>query len=572
MIIALGFLLTSSPFILHAEIPRIINYQGYLTSASGVPVHGTVSMTFSIYSVPSGGTALWTETQNVSVTRGVYCVNLGNVTPVNLVFNVPYYLGIKVGMDSEMTPRIPLTSVGYAYRALTVDTIGSHTHSATEITSGTLDNARFSAYSDLTAEGYLDNNSDTDLLTRSQADARFVNEGQSNSITSGMIVDGTVGASDINTSEVQRRVSGFCPEGSSIRLINADGSVVCETDDSGGAGWVDDGEVVRLATSTDRVAIGSTSTNVKLEVGDLMRLTSYADPTWPPSGRGMELAYNVNLHKGYIQVYNRNTSTWGNLFLGDGNVGIGDSNPTEKLDVKGNILVRHPTISKSLRLRTSGDALDFDIVGHNLYVNGDGSNIMVIHNSRRNIGIGNTDPNADYRLVVAGPGTQYSSAGYFSNGWAGHTGRADLAGSDFGVHGEGSSIGVKGTGYYGVFGYGSTYDFYADGPGTNYGSSSSIRWKRNIREIDGALEKILSLRGVYFDWDEAHGGKHDMGFIAEEVGEVIPEIVSYEPDGVYATGIDYGAITPMLLQAIKEQQKQIDALRAQVEELKKRLE
>ena len=75
--------------------------------------------------------------------------------------------------------------------------------------------------------------------------------------------------------------------------------------------------------------------------------------------------------------------------------------------------------------------------------------------------------------------------------------------------------------------------------------------------------------GVYFDWDEEHGGKHDMGFIAEEVGKVVPEIVSYEPDRVYATGVDYGAITPMLVQAIKEQQRQIEELKAQVEEFRK---
>jgi len=77
--------------------------------------------------------------------------------------------------------------------------------------------------------------------------------------------------------------------------------------------------------------------------------------------------------------------------------------------------------------------------------------------------------------------------------------------------------------------------------------------------------------GVYFDRDEEHGGKHDTGFIAEEVGEVIPEIVGYEPDGVYATGVDYGAITPMLVQAIKEQQRQIEELKAQIAELRKKL-
>ena len=70
--------------------------------------------------------------------------------------------------------------------------LGPHNHSASDITSGTLGNARFSAYSNLTAEGYLDNNADNDLLTRSQADARYVNEGQANSVTSAMIGNGTI--------------------------------------------------------------------------------------------------------------------------------------------------------------------------------------------------------------------------------------------------------------------------------------------------------------------------------------------------------------------------------------------
>ena len=62
-----------------AAIPETINYQGYLTDNSGNPINATVSMTFRIYTVASGGTAQWTEPQsNVPVNNGIYNVVLGS--------------------------------------------------------------------------------------------------------------------------------------------------------------------------------------------------------------------------------------------------------------------------------------------------------------------------------------------------------------------------------------------------------------------------------------------------------------------------------------------------------------
>lgn len=110
-----------SPFANWAAIPTQINYQGYLTDSSGTPIQGTVALTFSLYAVQSGGTALWSETQSVEVSKGIFNVQLGAVTPLNLAFDVPYYLGMKVGSDEEMAPRIALTGVGYAFRAKTVE-------------------------------------------------------------------------------------------------------------------------------------------------------------------------------------------------------------------------------------------------------------------------------------------------------------------------------------------------------------------------------------------------------------------------------------------------------------------
>jgi len=121
MRLAFLFLVNIAPFNGYADIPPKINFQGYLTDSGGTPVDGTVSMVLSIYNASTGGTPLWTETQNVKVNNGTYSVNLGDANPIMLPFDTPYFLGVKVGADAEMTPRTPLTSVGYAFRAKVAD-------------------------------------------------------------------------------------------------------------------------------------------------------------------------------------------------------------------------------------------------------------------------------------------------------------------------------------------------------------------------------------------------------------------------------------------------------------------
>jgi len=78
-------------------------------------------MIFSIYDAPIEGNHLWEETRNVTVTNGVYSVILGEETPLNLPFDIPYYLGLTVGNDEEMTPRQPLSSTPYALNAAALD-------------------------------------------------------------------------------------------------------------------------------------------------------------------------------------------------------------------------------------------------------------------------------------------------------------------------------------------------------------------------------------------------------------------------------------------------------------------
>lgn len=101
---------------------------------------------------------------------------------------------------------------------------------------------------------------------------------------------------------------------------------------------------------------------------------------------------------------------------------------------------------------------------------------------------------------------------------------------------------------------------------------SSGRWKQNIKTIEGALDKVMQLRGVSFDWKPEHGGTHDIGFVAEEVGKVIPEIVTWEKDGKDAQGVAYDRVTALTVEAIKEQQHTIESLRHSAQELREQLE
>lgn len=105
--------------------------------------------------------------------------------------------------------------------------------------------------------------------------------------------------------------------------------------------------------------------------------------------------------------------------------------------------------------------------------------------------------------------------------------------------------------------------------GTLTVSTSDERMKRDISVIDNSLEKVLNLRGVSFTWNQAPGDKH-LGFIAQEVNSVLPEVVFKNPsDGMF--GVNYQEVTAVLVEAVKEQQKIIDDKELRIRSLEERL-
>ena len=94
---------------------------------------------------------------------------------------------------------------------------------------------------------------------------------------------------------------------------------------------------------------------------------------------------------------------------------------------------------------------------------------------------------------------------------------------------------------------------------------SSRRWKTNIHTLEGALEKVEQLRGVSYDLQA--NGKHEVGVIAEEVGAVVPEVVTWDKNGKDAQSVDYSRLTALLIEAAKEQQALIREQQEQIARL-----
>jgi hypothetical protein len=277
-----------------------------------------------------------------------------------------------------------------------------------------------------------------------------------------------------------------------------------------------------------------------------------------------------------------------------GDVGIGTTNPLSKLSVGGDgasFTTIYGQNANSLGKGVFGFASNSgDVENYGGYFQSVGEQGRGVYGYASNSGDvenyggyfraeGSTGRGVYGYATNSGIGTNYG--GYFEGrgstgrgvfGYASNSGNVLNYGGYFYASGS-SGIGVHGISYgtngKGVVGWGNvavtSYDFDAIGPGVNYGATSSIRWKNNIVEIDAPLEKLAKLRGVYFDWDEEHGGGHDVGMIAEEVGKVLPEIVVYEENGIDADGMDYSKLTPLLVEAVNAQQEIIAELQKRIE-------
>lgn len=136
--------------------------------------------------------------------------------------------------------------------------------------------------------------------------------------------------------------------------------------------------------------------------------------------------------------------------------------------------------------------------------------------------------------------------------------------------GIGNALALGGTGVNAIrVGIGTTSPAYpleviGQVKASSFTTTSDQRLKNDVRPLRGALTGVLALRGVRYTWNELgvqHGGtagQQQVGLIAQELEKVYPELVSTDPKGYKS--VNYAQLAPVLIEALKEQQAQIEAL------------
>lgn len=324
--------------------------------------------------------------------------------------------------------------------------------------------------------------------------------------------------------------------------------------------------------SNAQTGIGTTTPVNKLEV-----VATAADPASSNSSANGNLRlgnssgshvldFGLSSSSTYSWLQARSKSNYAtnyNLVLNPngGNVGIGTSSPSAKLNIAGGgVRIHHGFLNNN----TTRPALNTYTIG----------NYEI-----RGVGGGGGATQADggddgFLRLSAGGGTNATTQS--SIDLSGYSNIADMLNNIVMRTAGVERLRIDNSGNIGIGTTAPTAKLQVNGDiiANSIAGSSDIRFKKNIKTVENALDKVKALRGVYFNWkqeafpDKNFGPQDELGFIAQEVEQVVPEIVTKENTKDEYRSIKYDKLVALLVEAIKEQQKQIDSLKVLVKKKK----
>ena len=588
------------------------------------------TVTFRLYDAQSGGDELWSETNgDVRTRNGVFVVELGEIHPFgSLSFAQTYWLGVTVEGSAEMTPRMKLVKVPYSFSVIGVDNtfpsagkvgVGT-THPSTDLyvsgSGGTYvavnasnGDAGYAFDADGSNEWVLRCTSADSSLRITEAgvgDALIVRPGENVGIGTDRPV------SKLHVSGAGGTNVDFTANGR-LRSDNDDGGLWVSSDrfvgghDTSKVGFYT-GEDWRLTVQPNgNVGIGTTHPSARLDVNGNIRLSSggavlFSDDTSLASVRLEEAAStvthpgNILIHAdsdadstGEVQFFTNDTTRM--VVANNGHIGIGAPSPGAPLEVAGDITFRGDLLQNGSPATSS------------LWSTSDST----VYYNEGHVGIGKTTP--EYALDVNGHinATDLYKEGqqFFGTPWR-TIGDDEIAYSrrvDIGNCAQSGPVAVRefvvGYGHIGRTDHVSRKwariwsingprfigkrDLYWDCLKVGYMyytskySMSDRRVKQNIRPVSNGLDKVLSLSGVMYDINtETHPSfknrelREDekttdrLGFVVQELKEIVPELVGYDEDTELYVIQNYEQLFPVISEAIKE-------LNAENEDLERRI-
>jgi len=302
--------------------------------------------------------------------------------------------------------------------------------------------------------------------------------------------------------------------------------------------------------------------------------TLYANDAWAVTRKTSTSSHDTSVAQGSHALF---------IIEGGGDVGIGVASPAHKLDVNGGIrnyangsaVFRTESTAAGYgaynRLTTTTNAYDLVSLNGDFKIDESGvATRLIIKDSTGRVGIGTASPSQPLHThgTAGDTRTRISTSNHGTMFESGVT--SDSAGILL-VSGHAQSIlNVYLQGAGGVqnqFRFTHNGDFVADEDIVAYSTAvgSDIKLKKNVKDISYGLKDVLDIRAVEFDWKEKRDGKHDIGFIAQEIEKIIPEVVkevdTLNTDGETHKVVDYAKLTSVLMKAIQEQQDQINELK-----------